>query len=171
VGDHQYRFVATVNHNFHTAYMSMFPEKVTHYNVSTIDRAKICFDEWKIMEYHHPSILCNIAAREGNFNVLKYLRSIHCPWDGRICASAAKNGHLDVIKWCRQNGCEWDKWTCYNAARNGHIDILKWCRQNGCEWRQSTCKALERRRYFDVLQWSFENGCKCIVCSKYGNLD
>jgi hypothetical protein len=197
VGDHQYRFVAAVNRNFHTAYVTAFPKKVTHNNVSTIEHAKICFDEWK-RPYHHPSILCCIAAREGNLTVLNYLRSIQCPWGYWTCASAAENGHLDVIKWCRQNGCPWDSRTCENAAENGHLDVIqwchengcpwesptseygaanghidvfKWCRQNGCPWDKSTCEALESEGHYDVLQWSFENGCICKVCSKYGNLD
>jgi hypothetical protein len=170
VGRHQYRFVAAVNRNFHTAYVTAFPKKVTRVNVSTIEHAKICFAEKK-GNYHHPCILCRMAAREGNLSVLKYLRSIHCSWYRDTCANAAKNGHLDVIQWCHSNGFPWDAKTCHNAAGNGHIDILKWCRQNGCEWWQSTCEALESKGYFDVLQWSFENGCKCIVCSKYGNLD
>jgi hypothetical protein len=251
VGRRQYRFVATVNHNFHTAYVTAFSEKVTCFNVPTIEHAKICFDEWK-GNYCYPRILCCIAARKGNLTVLKLFRSIHlpwdrstcaaaaenghldvikwchengwpwdentcanaaknghldviqwcrengcpwdentcwnaaenghldvikwcrqngCPWNAWTCASAAKNGHLDVLQWCRQNGCRWDEWTCKRAAKYGHIDTLKWCRQNGCEWYQSTCKHLERGGYYDVLQWSFENGCKCIVCSKYGNLD
>jgi alpha-N-acetylglucosamine transferase len=170
VGRHQYRFVATVDHNFHTAYSTVFPEKVTHFNVSTIEHVKTCFDEI-MRQYHHPRILCHIAAREGNLAVLKYLRSIQCPWDSDTCASAAENGHLDVLQWCRENDCSWDAWTCSRAAINGHIDIFKWCRYNGCECCQYTCKYLERKGYYDVLQWSFKNGCVCIVCSKYGNLD
>jgi hypothetical protein len=44
VGRHQYRFVAAVNRSFHTAYLTSFPKKVTRFNVSTIEHAKICFD-------------------------------------------------------------------------------------------------------------------------------
>jgi hypothetical protein len=134
VGRHQYRFVAAVNHNFHTAYVTAFPKKATCYNVSTMEHAKICFDETK-RQYHHQRILCYIAAREGNITVLKYLRSIQCPWGNWTCTSAAENGHLDVIKWCRQNGCPWGYGTCANAAENGHLDVIKWCSQKwtfGC---------------------------------------
>jgi hypothetical protein len=197
VGRHQYLFVAAVNHHFHAAYLTVFPKKVTRFNVSTIEHAKICYDDFmNLSSVQH--ILCYTAAREGNLSVLKYLRSLGCawdnetcsnaainghldvvkwchengwPWDKYTCAHAAENGHLDVIKWCRENGFPWDALTCYYAAENGHIDILKWCRQNGCEWWQSTCEDLESKGCFDVLQWSFENGCKCKVCSKYGNLD
>jgi hypothetical protein len=170
VGRHQYRFVAAVNHNFHNFYVTVFPKKWTHYNVSTIEHAKICYDD--IMDHSSlQNILCCTVARDGNLTVLKYLRSIQCSWDIITCASAATNGHLDVIKWCRENGCPWDTQTCFHAAKNGHLDVVQWCRQNECEWNEFTCYHLERKGYCDVLQWSFENGCRCKVCSKYGSLD
>jgi hypothetical protein len=170
VGRHQYRFVATVNHNFHTAYVTAFSKKVTRVNVSTIEHAKICFDEEK-GNYRLQHVLCYTAAREGNLSVLKYLRSMQCPWSEWTCAYAAKNGHLDVLQWCRQNGCPWNDQTSLYAAKKGHINVLIWCRQNECPWGERTCEALERKGYCDVLQWSFENGCRCKVCSKYGSLD
>jgi hypothetical protein len=95
VGRHQYRFVAAVNRNFHTAYVTAFPKKVTCFNVSTIEHAKICFLE--IHRPYHHFILWSLAAREGNLTLLKYLHSISCKWDSRTCANAALNGHLDVI--------------------------------------------------------------------------
>ena len=48
------------------------------------------------------------------------------------CEIAAKNGHLEVLKYARENGCPWDEWTCSFAARNGHLEVLKWARENGC---------------------------------------
>jgi hypothetical protein len=124
VGRHQYRFVAAVNRNFHTAYVTAFPEKLTFYNVSTIEHAKICYDD--LTNLSSPQhILCCTAAREGNLSVLKYLRSLGCAWDSGTCENAATNGHLDVIKWCRQNGCPWNIWICYYAAENGHLDVIQ----------------------------------------------
>jgi hypothetical protein len=175
VGQHQYRFVATVNHNFHTAYLSMFPKKVTRLNVSTMEHAKICFDEWKI-RYRQPSILCCIAAREGNLSVLQYLRAIQCSWDARTCANAAKNGHLDVIQWCRENGCPWDAKTCENAAKNGHLNVVIWCHQNGCPWDENTCASAAENGHLDIIQWCRENGCPwnsdtCYCAANYMHID
>jgi hypothetical protein len=61
VGCHQYRFVAAVNHNFHSTYVTAFPETVTYFNLTTMEHAKICYDESK-GQYHDPLILCYIAA-------------------------------------------------------------------------------------------------------------
>jgi hypothetical protein len=97
VGRRQFRFVAAVNHNFHTAYTTVFPEKVTCFNTSSVEHAKICSNE--IMgNYLLEQNLCCTAAKDGNLNVLKYLRSIQCSWDNWTCASAARNGHLDVVQ-------------------------------------------------------------------------
>jgi hypothetical protein len=172
VGRHQYRFVAAVNRNFHTAYVTAFPKKVTRFNVSTIEHAKICFDEKK--GPYHPR-LCEKAAREGNLTVLKYLRSIQCPWSNWTCAYAAYYGHLDVIQWCHKNGCEWDEYTCANAAKNGHLDVIQWCRQNGCPWDIRTCAYAAKNGHLDVIKWCRQNGCPwdrdtCLEAAKNGHL-
>jgi hypothetical protein len=72
VGCHQYRFVAAVNRNLHTAYVTVFPKKVTRFNLSTTEDAKICFDE-----------------KKGNY-------SIQCSWDARTCASSNGVATMDV---------------------------------------------------------------------------
>jgi hypothetical protein len=159
VGFHQNRFMAAVNHSFHTAYLAAFPEKETRFNLSTMEHVKIRSDENK-GDNRHRYILCCIAAREGNLTVLKKLRSIHCPWDMWTCVFAAENGHLGIIKWCRQNGCEWDGLTCSYAAINGHLDVIKWCRQNGCEWDDNTCASAAENGHLDVIKWCHENGCE-----------
>jgi hypothetical protein len=41
------------------------------------------------------------------------------------CNIAAKNGWLDLLKWARLNGYHWDRETCSNAAENGHLEVLK----------------------------------------------
>jgi hypothetical protein len=157
VGRHQYRFVAAVNRNFHTAYVTAFPKKMTRFNLSTMEHAKICSNEIK-GKYHLQCILCSIAARDGNLAVLKYLRSIQCSWDNRTCENAALNGHLDVIIWCHENGCPWDCWTCAFAAKNGHLDVIKWCRENGCLWDRYTCTFAAENGHLDVLKWCRQNG-------------
>jgi hypothetical protein len=44
IGSHQYCFVASVNQKFHTAYVKVFPRKLTYYNVSTVQHAKFCVE-------------------------------------------------------------------------------------------------------------------------------
>ena len=78
-----------------------------------------------------------------------------------VCEMAAKNGWLDLLKWVRQNGCEWNSHVCSNAAHSGHLEVLKWARQNGCEWNRNVCMFASKNKHYEVLKWTKLNGCVC----------
>ena len=42
------------------------------------------------------SKICEMAALEGNLNVLQWARRNKYNWDSSICVRAAKNGHLEI---------------------------------------------------------------------------
>ncbi|KAG5191316.1 hypothetical protein JKP88DRAFT_174676 [Tribonema minus] len=48
---------------------------------------------------------CEMAAREGNLQVLITLRSLRVEWDERVCTGAAEHAHLHVLKWAITHGC------------------------------------------------------------------
>ncbi|AGO85097.1 Ankyrin repeat domain containing protein [Pandoravirus salinus] len=52
--------------------------------------------------------LTNSAAAGGNLDVLRWLRSVNCPWSTRACDSAAANGHQEVVQWLIDAGCPVD---------------------------------------------------------------
>jgi hypothetical protein len=81
-------------------------------------------------------LLCAAAARNGDLEALKALRTENFPWDTLTCEFAAKGGHLEVLKWARENDCPWDEDTCADAAQRGHLEVLKWARENGCPWTE-----------------------------------
>jgi hypothetical protein len=64
IGDYYYRFVGMVNHVFHDAYVSAFPKKRTHFNVTTKEHAIICYQE-SDRDISFP-ILCPLLARKGD---------------------------------------------------------------------------------------------------------
>src|SRR5689334_10696245 len=53
---------------------------------------------------------CNLAAAEGNLNLIEWARTNGCPWNEDTCACAAEGGHLEVLKWAIANRCHWNKW-------------------------------------------------------------
>ena len=53
---------------------------------------------------------CNMAAKHGHLDCMKYSHENGCPWDERTCEYVAKYGHLDCLKYAHENGCSWDKW-------------------------------------------------------------
>jgi hypothetical protein len=136
VGDYQFRFVAGVHPTFYQAYSITFPKKQTYYNLSTLDHAKLCYEE--IHNQYRQSMLCAYAAKHGLLNVLQYLRGIGCPWNVWTCTYAAEKGHFKILQWAHTKGCPWNELTFAYAARGGHLDVLKWLRDENCPWSGST---------------------------------
>ena len=77
---------------------------------------------------------CELAARHGYLNLIKWARTNGCPWDVYTCSYAADGGHLEVLKWARANRCPWNEWTCSCAAIGGHLEVLQWAISNGCPY-------------------------------------
>jgi hypothetical protein len=79
---------------------------------------KMCkWDEWTI----------NMAAGQGNLEMVKYCVVNECPINEKACARAAENGHLEVLKYLHEEvKAPWDSWTAAWAAGNGHLHILEY---------------------------------------------
>ena len=169
LGPHQYRFVASVNRSFQTAYSLAFPTgQDTYPNASTLEHAKMCFTEMEphtidaqikltvsavkhnclpALEYLK-SVKCRfdsqrctyLAAQSGQLSLLQWLQNeAGCSFHTRTCAEAADHGHLHVLHWLRERKCPWDEWTCAGAAHNGHLEMLQWARSKRCRWDEHTC--------------------------------
>ena len=104
------------------------------------------WDEWTI----------NVAARQGNLEMLKYCFSNDCPCDEEeSCKQAAAAGHLDCLRFLFgkvKPSRETEKVAAQQAACGGHMNILKYL--------------VEERKIPDVLK----SDCMCNV-AKYGRLD
>ena len=69
--------------------------------------------------------MCNIAAKNGHLDCLKYLHENGCHW-------AARNGHLECLKYAHENRCPWTADTCEYASKNNHIECIKYAHEHGC---------------------------------------
>ena len=49
----------------------------------------------------------------------------------RFCEHMARNGNLELLEYLRVKGCPWDVWTCFNAASGGHLECLKYAHDKG----------------------------------------
>ena len=107
--------------------------------------------------------LCEISAKIGSLNTLKWARDHGCVWTlGNLSGTAdeaAGNGHLHVLQWARANGCPWNGQVCTQAARRGHLHVLQWARANGCQWNIWTCSAAASEGHLDILEWARSKGC------------
>ena len=69
----------------------------------------------------------DMAAYQGNLEMVKYCVAKKCPIDAWACAKAAKNGLLECLKYLREGAkAPWDSWTAVWAAHNGHLHILEY---------------------------------------------
>jgi hypothetical protein len=93
----------------------------------------------------------NLAARQGNLEMVKYCVANECPVDENACGFAAENGHLEVLKYFHEEAkAPWDASTAAWAAENGHLHILEY---------------LVERKYDEY------SGYACWYAAKFGHLD
>ncbi|KAJ8612938.1 hypothetical protein CTAYLR_006194 [Chrysophaeum taylorii] len=133
--------------------------------------------EWFLNRHDHlRRRVCQVAARVGNLEVLRWARGEGCPWTEHAASSAALGGHLKVLTWARHHGCPWDAFTCSQAAVGGHLDVLKWARAGGCPWTEHACSCAALGGHLDILKWARHHGCPwdAFTCSQAavgGNLE
>ena len=81
------------------------------------EEKKCEWDEWTI----------NVAAVQGNLEMIKYCVANECPLDELACEQAASEGHLECLKYLREEAkAPWRFETASSAARNGHLHILEY---------------------------------------------
>ena len=149
------------------------------YDVNTESRAAIqssgtqLRDAFKIEDFDTKSTLtwaletcsekkerfCAEMARNGNVEMLQFLRVKGCPWDWRTRYYAASRGHLECLKYAHENGCPWDEETCSIAARRGHLECLKYAHENGCPWNKKVCKYAAQNGHLECLKYAHEKRC------------
>ena len=102
---------------------------------------------------------CWRMARNGNLELLQFLRENGCPWDDWTCWGAARYGHLDCLKYAHENGCPWDWRTCCEAAEKGKLECLQYAHEHGCDWDEWTCSFAAKNGHLECLKYAHENGC------------
>ena len=103
------------------------------------------------------------AIKQGNLELVKFLKESGLSWNHRATWRAARAGHLDIVKYLHENGCPWDEGTCWRAAKGGHLDVLEYLHENGCPWDDKTCFWAAKKAYVHVLTWAIANGCPPYV--------
>ena len=120
------------------------------------------------------SCVVALAATNGNFYMLKWLRKKGCTWNPWTFENAANNGclviwnqsafecaayheSLDIMIWLLKNECPWDVETFQYAATHGSLQNMMWLLKNRCSWDESTFSAAARHGHLGTLNWLIEN--------------
>jgi len=75
-----------------------------------------------------------MPARKGYFEILKWSMDNGCPTTEWTCAEASIGGQFEVLKYLRSLDppCPWNKMTCLYAKKLGYNDMLSWALESGC---------------------------------------
>ena len=97
----------------------------------------------------------NVAARQGNLEMVKYCVANECPIDEGACACAASQGHLECLKYLREEvKATWDSRTASFAAANGHLHILEYLVERKYnKYSEVACANAARFGYLDCLKY------------------
>ena len=95
--------------------------------------------------------MIDMAAEQGNLEMVKYCVADKCPIDTYVCADTAEHGHLEVLKYLHEEAkALWDSGTASRAALNGHLHILEY---------------LVERKFDQYMEWT------CTFAAENGHLD
>src|SRR5947207_3703945 len=128
------------------------PKDINNICISYFTEDEIIYfnNEWnKFLKSH----VCNIAAKNGWIDLLKWARERKYRWNILTCIYAAENGHLELLRLARMNGCQWNSTIWLVAAENGYFEILKYLKNNGCPMNLYTCGYAARGGHLDAIKW------------------
>lgn len=113
------------------------------------------------------------AAKNGDIEMIKYLRSHVCPWDELATRCAVESGEYETLEWLIMNDCPHDSSLIETAVENGNWKILIWAVRNKCIMSKRAL-TLASSRCEEMTRYLIENGCpfdrqECIKCAKNKN--
>ena len=101
----------------------------------------------------------NVAALQGNMEMVKYCVANECPINEMacvsVCACAASKGHLEMLKYLHEEAkAPWDWRTAAWAADNGHLHILEYLvERNYDKFDEDACAYAAREGHLDCLKY------------------
>ena len=105
---------------------------------------------------------CEYAAKNGQLEVLKYLREeAKAPWDWRSAAWAAEYGHLHILEYLVERKFDkYSEFACERAAKKGHFDCLKYLHETAkAQWDSEAVEGAHENNHLECLQYLLDNDC------------
>ena len=101
--------------------------------------------------------IMELAASHGYLPLLQELQK-EFGLDAEIFRAACQGGHVEMLKWLRSEGCPWEGKAWYNAANGGHTEALMWLKSMYGTWGEGTCAGAASGGYLEVLRWLRSEG-------------
>ena len=168
VGDCQYLFIGSVNRMFQNSYVSLYPQKVTRFNGSTIELTKFCWDVINIIARYYirlkdvlRSKLWDSVTKYGSIEVVKYVVGrLPTPKKKKKKKRSSKNdlyGDFEHSAWVE----DWKYDLCSNAATFGHFELLQWAVDQNIYVSKDdmrVCICAIGNGHMDIFHWAVQNG-------------
>ena len=107
-------------------------------------------------------VACACAASEGHLECLKYLHEeVKAPWDSYTASWAAENGHLHILEYLVERKYDqYNEFSCSNAAENGHLDCLKYLHETAkAPWDSDAVWEAHHYKHPECVQYLLDNDC------------
>ena len=105
---------------------------------------------------------CASAAGNGKLECLKYLHEeVKAPWNWQTAAWAAKNGRLHILEYLVERKYDkYDAIACTFAAWDGHLDCLKFLHETAkAPWNSRAVQEAQKNNRSECLQYLLDNDC------------
>ena len=127
----------------------------------------------------YETYFCYKVAQTNKLELLKWAREEKkCEWDQDTINVAALQGNLEMVKYCVANGCPIDAFACANAALEGHLECLKYLREEGkAPWTYHTASWAAENGHLHILEYLVErkldkyDAWACMLAAENGHLD
>lgn len=113
------------------------------------------------LEYRKSLRVCDLLARRGHFDALKWAYSASYPLGSEIAEHVVKIGRLDMLQWILEipGSKVFISDLSRTAVENGHFHILIWLHEHGLGNTKdpAVCSTAAQEGYFEILKWLREN--------------
>lgn len=106
---------------------------------------------------------CYKAAAKGNLELLKWLRSVGCPWDEKVLISACKGGNIELFEYILEefisNGyaIAFDYRYMEAAARGNHLEMVEYLHKNGYDYSPMVIMYGCKYKNYNMVKFVIDN--------------
>ena len=123
--------------------------------------------DYDLEEETAETYFCSQVARTNKLELLKWAREEKkCEWDEGTINLAARQGNLEMVKYCVANECPIDEWACAHAASGGQLECLKYLHEEvKAPWASLVLDFAHTNKHLECLRYAVEK--KCPEWSSY----